>query len=215
VEETSVVAVGIVEDNPDGPSAADGAFRDRLLDGLAASIAERGYRDTTVADIVRHAKTSKRTFYAHFPSKDDCLLELLEADNIAMIAGIRAAVDPEAHWRTQIESAIDAYISAIEANPSISLTWIREFPALGAAARPVQRRGMARFTDMLVDITSSPGFRRAHLETVTRSTALILLGGLRELTAHTVEDGEDIRGITETAVTACVGLVGQSGPIAT
>jgi hypothetical protein len=37
-------------------------FRLRLLDGLAASIGERGYRATTVADIVRHARTSKRTF---------------------------------------------------------------------------------------------------------------------------------------------------------
>ena len=45
-------------------------FRRRLLDGLAASIEERGYRETTVADIVRHARTSKRTFYDHFPTKD-------------------------------------------------------------------------------------------------------------------------------------------------
>jgi AcrR family transcriptional regulator len=37
------------------------AFRGRLLDGLADSITERGYRTTTVADVVRHAKTSKRT----------------------------------------------------------------------------------------------------------------------------------------------------------
>jgi AcrR family transcriptional regulator len=36
----------------------DDPFRRRLLDGLAASIEERGYRDTTVADIVRHARTS-------------------------------------------------------------------------------------------------------------------------------------------------------------
>ena len=45
--------------------ATEGAdpFRGRLLDGLATSIGERGYRDTTVADIVRHARTSKRTFY--------------------------------------------------------------------------------------------------------------------------------------------------------
>jgi AcrR family transcriptional regulator len=34
---------------------------ERLLDGLVSSIGERGYRDTTVADIVRHARTSKRT----------------------------------------------------------------------------------------------------------------------------------------------------------
>jgi AcrR family transcriptional regulator len=185
----------------------DDPFRERLRDGLAASIAERGYRETTVADIVRHAKTSKRTFYSHFAGRDDCLLELLDIDNVRMIAGIRAAVDPDADWRIQVEQAVDAYLTAIEAHPALTLAWIREFPALGEAVRPVQRRGMARFTDLLVDITSSPGFRRAQLATVPRPTALILLGGLRELTAHTLEDGDDIRGIADTAVTACVGLI--------
>jgi AcrR family transcriptional regulator len=183
------------------------SFRERLLAGLAASIAERGYRDTTVADIVRHAKTSKRTFYAYFAGKDACLLDLLDTDNVAMIAEIRAAVNPEADWRTQIEQAVDAYLTVIAAAPAITLTWIRDFPALGDAARPVQRRGMSRFTDLLVDITASAGFRRAGLPTVTRPTALILIGGLRELTAHTLEDGEDIRGIAATAVAACTGLI--------
>ncbi|MGV0624231.1 helix-turn-helix domain-containing protein, partial [Mycobacterium kansasii] len=41
-------------------------FRLRLLDGLATSITERGYRASTVADVVRCARTSKRTFYDHF-----------------------------------------------------------------------------------------------------------------------------------------------------
>ena len=190
-----------------GPGTAADPFRQRLLEGLAASIAQRGYRETTVSDIVRHAKTSKRTFYAHFTGKDAALLELLEADNVAMIAGIRAAVDPAADWRVQVQQAVDAYVTAIETNPALTLAWIREFPALGEAVRPVQRQGMRLFTDMLVDITSSPGFRRAGMQTVSRQTALILLGGLRELTAHTLEDGEDIRGITETAVAAGVALV--------
>lgn len=190
-----------------GPVTAADPFRQRLLEGLAASIAQRGYRETTVSDIVRHAKTSKRTFYAHFTGKDAALLELLEADNVAMIAGIRAAVDPAADWRVQVQQAVEAYVTAIETNPALTLAWIREFPALGEAVRPVQRQGMRLFTDMLVDITSSPGFRRAGMQTVSRQTALILLGGLRELTAHTLEDGEDIRGITETAVAAGVALV--------
>jgi AcrR family transcriptional regulator len=206
-ERRAAIETETIETTGSTGSPGDGPFRERLLDGLAAAITERGYRETTVADIVRHAKTSKRTFYAQFASKDDCLLELLEMDNVRMIAGIRAVVDPEADWYTQIEQAINAYITAIAAAPAISLTWIREFPALGYAARPVQRRGMERFTDMLIDITSSLGFQRAGLQTVSRSLALILLGGLRELTAHTMEDGDDIHAITETAVTACVGLV--------
>ena len=43
------------------------------------SIVERGYRDTTVADIVRHARTSKRTFYEQFASKEECFIELLRS----------------------------------------------------------------------------------------------------------------------------------------
>ncbi|MDP9168957.1 MAG: TetR/AcrR family transcriptional regulator, partial [Actinomycetota bacterium] len=72
------------------------AFRRRLLDGLADSIAERGYRATTVADVVRYAKTSKRTFYDEFASKEECFVELLAANNDDLITGITAAVDPHA-----------------------------------------------------------------------------------------------------------------------
>ena len=57
-----------------GDEPAGDPFRERLLEGLADSIAQRGYRETTVADIVRNAKTSKRTFYAHFTGKDAALL---------------------------------------------------------------------------------------------------------------------------------------------
>ncbi|MBF6248423.1 TetR family transcriptional regulator, partial [Nocardia elegans] len=44
-------------------AAAESGFRRRLLDGMAAAVRERGYRDATVADVVRHARTSRRTFY--------------------------------------------------------------------------------------------------------------------------------------------------------
>ncbi|WP_099023386.1 TetR/AcrR family transcriptional regulator [Mycolicibacterium palauense] len=193
------------------PAGAD-PFRERLLDGLAESIAERGYRDTTVADIVRHAKTSKRTFYAHFAGKNECLLDLLDIENARMVEAIRAAVDPHGHWHTQIEQAIDSYVRTVAARPTIWLTWIREFPALGDAARPTQRRETQRLIDMLMDLTRSPGFREAGLPGITRPLALILLGGLRELTAYSLEDGEDIRGIADTAVAACAALVSRGYP---
>lgn len=182
------------------------AFRDRLLDGMASSITERGYRDTTVADIVRHARTSKRTFYEQFASKEECLIELLRRNNEDLIAHIRATVDPEADWRDQIRQAAGAYVDHIESRPAITLSWIREAPALGAAALPLHRLAMDHLTDMLVDLSDSPGFRRANLEPISRPMALILLGGLRELTALFVEDGRDVRGILEPAITAATAL---------
>jgi AcrR family transcriptional regulator len=186
-------------------------FRDRLLDGLAVSIGEHGYRDSTVADIVRHARTSKRTFYEQFASKEECLIELLRRNNADLIASIRAAVDPEAPWHDQIRQASVAYVDHIESRPAITLSWIREAPALGVAARPLHRLAMEQLTDMLVDLTDSPGFRRAQLPPISRPVALILLGGLRELTALFVEDDRDVRGIVEPAYAAAAAILGPRG----
>ena len=184
------------------------AFRDRLIDGLAASIGERGYRDTTVADIVRHARTSKRTFYEQFASKEDCLIELLRRNNEDLIAKIQAAVDSEADWQHQIRQAAVAYVEHIGSRPAITLSWIREAPALGVVAQPLNRLAMEALTDMLVDLTDSPGFRRAGLPPISRPLALILLGGLRELTALFVEDDRDVQGIVEHAVAAATAILG-------
>jgi AcrR family transcriptional regulator len=184
------------------------AFRDRVLDGLGASIGERGYRDTTVADIVRHARTSKRTFYAQFASKEACLIELLRRNNEDLIANIQAAVDPEADWQQQIRQAAEAYVNHIGSRPAITLSWIREAPALGVVAQPLNRLAMEALTDMLVDLTDSPGFRRADLPPISRPLALILLGGLRELTALFVEDDRDVQGIVAPAIEAATAILG-------
>jgi AcrR family transcriptional regulator len=183
-------------------------FRLRLLDGLATSIGERGYRATTVADIVRHARTSKRTFYDHYASKEQCFLELLLADNEKLGESIRAAVDPEADWQLQIRHAVEAYVKTIEARPAVTLSWIRELPSLGDAARPVQRRGLQLLSSLLIDLSASPGFRRAELPPLTAPLAVILLGGLRELTALAVEDGKPVREIVGPAVDASIALLG-------
>jgi AcrR family transcriptional regulator len=192
-----------------GPSVAElTPVIDRLLDGLAASLADRGYRDTTVADIVRQARTSKRTFYEQFASKEECLVELLRRNNIALIDAITAAVDPEAAWTDQIDAAVAAYLHHIRERPAVTLSWIREAPALASVAHPLHRDAMQALTDMLVVLTGSPGFRRAGLEPVPPTIALILLGGLRELTALFVEDGRDVGEIAAPAAASARALLG-------
>ncbi len=185
-------------------------FRRRLIDGLVSSIEERGYRETTVADIVRCARTSKRTFYDHFLTKQDCFFELLTANNEELVDTLRQAVDPAAPWRQQVRQAVTAYVQSIDATPAVTLSWIRELPALGETARPLLRRESGRLAAAIVELTAGPGFRGAGVSPLSGTAAVILVGGLREFTAQTVEDGTPMTAMIEPAVAVATALLNGS-----
>ena len=182
-----------------------GGFRRRLLDGLAASIVEDGYRETTVADIVRRARTSRRTFYEYFAGKEECFVALLAAVNNEMLRRIPAAVDPNSPWQDQVRQAIEAWIGFAESQPAITLSWIREVPSLSV---PACRQDMTQaFVGMIQTLCDTEPMRAAGIGPVPRELAVMLLGGLRELAATTVEDGGRIRDVSETAVRASIALL--------
>lgn len=183
-------------------------FRQRLLDGMAAAIAERGFRDSTVADVVRHTRTSRRTFYEHFASKQDCFIALLRKVNAEMVRQIAAAVDPRAPWDTQVQQAIEAWIAACKSRPALTLSSIREIPALADDARQLQRELLEAFIVLTQTLADTPELRAAGIVPPSRQFAIMLLGGLRELIATTVEDGGDISDITEVAVRATKAMLG-------
>jgi AcrR family transcriptional regulator len=182
--------------------------RRRLLDGLVTSIDAVGYRATTVADIVRHARTSRRTFYEHFASKEACLVALLRDANAELVRQIERAVDPGAPWATQVRQAVEAWIASAQSAPAITLSWIRDVPSLGEAARELQRDVMEAFVAMIQTLCDTEEWHAAGLGPVPRQVAVMLLGGLRELIATTVEDGGQVGDITEVAVRASIALLG-------
>jgi AcrR family transcriptional regulator len=193
----------------DGTHADDDAasFRGRLLAGLADSIRERGFRETTVSDIVRHARTSRRTFYAEFATKDACFVELLQVTNRMLTRRVAEAIDTAAPWETQIRQGAEAYVEAVASEPEITLSWIRELQALGAdTARRMQREAVDSLFRLLQEVTGNAEMLQAGARPMSRPFALLLIGGLRELTATLVEDGADVRDITEVAVEATVAL---------
>jgi AcrR family transcriptional regulator len=189
-------------------TATPADFRQRLLDAMAASIADVGYRDSTVAEIVRRARTSRRTFYEHFASKETCFTALITETNNEMIRRISAAVDPSQPWQVQIRQAVEAWLRCADSQRAVTHSWIRDIPSLGELGRDLQRDLMENFVTMVQTLASGERLRAAGVGPVTRPLAIVLLGGLRELIATTVEDGGQVTDITETAVQAAMALLG-------
>ena len=189
-------------------STLDETFRRRLLDGLTESIVADGYRNTTIADIVRRARTSRRTFYEHFASKEECFVALLTEANAEMMRRISASVDPKATWAAQVRQAVEAWIECAESAPATVLSWIRDVPSLGSASRQLQRDMMESFIVMVQTLCDTEELRVAGGPPVSRQVAIMLLGGLRELIATTVEDGRPFGEVTEVAVRSAIVLLG-------
>ena len=53
--------------------------RERLFAAMAATVAEKGYAATTVADLLDLSGVSRSSYYDHFSDKQDCFLAAVEA----------------------------------------------------------------------------------------------------------------------------------------
>jgi len=75
----------------------------------------------------------------------------------------------------------------------------------------VQRELLEAFVVLVQRLTDTPELRAAGIVPPPRPFAVMLLGGLRELIATTVEDGGDISDIAEVAVRATRAMLGPRG----
>src|SRR3954447_2556681 len=53
--------------------------RERLFAAMVATVAEKGYEATTVADLVQLSGVSRSAFYRHYDDKQSCFLAAVEA----------------------------------------------------------------------------------------------------------------------------------------
>ena len=131
---------------------------------------------------------------------------VVQSDGAGYLAGHDELGDPQARL-AQVRQAIEAWISSGEARPALMLSWIRDVPSLGAVARGLQRDSLESFIDMVGALGATDEFRAAGVGPVSRPRIIMLLGGLRELTAITVEEGGRMSDVAEEAVDASIALL--------
>jgi AcrR family transcriptional regulator len=179
-------------------------YRQRLIDAMSQAIEDKGYRQTTVADVVRIARTSRRGFYEQFADRDACFLALFDATNDALMAQIAASIAPELSWEEQINRSLSIYLDEIAGRPGLSKSFAHELAALGEAGAARQRVATERFAELLVTLVESG--RRERREPVTHpltmDMATMIVGGLRELTITAIQRGRDVHELHSLAAKA-------------
>jgi AcrR family transcriptional regulator len=108
--------------------------RQRIIAGAAKVFAERGYRQASVADIVKAAAIARKRFYENFASKEDCFFALYDEAIAATLDQVaRACGESVESFPERVSVAIAALLNAIEADPDAARACVVEGPAVGSA----------------------------------------------------------------------------------
>jgi AcrR family transcriptional regulator len=115
--------------------------RERILNAMAISCADKGYNATTIADITKGAGVSRATFYELFKDKEGCLyaaMELALADLTGRIAGAYSA---DAPWASNVRNAVAAVLGLLAEKPAFGRMALIEAPASGGPAADLYSSG--------------------------------------------------------------------------
>lgn len=153
--------------------------RRRILDGAARAIAARGYREVSVADIVKEAAIARARFYENFGSKEDCFLNLYdEAASDILEAVDQACGATLESFPERVSAGIAALLEEIEADPARARACVVEGPAVGPAINDRFEKLIADFAQLL---RSGRGECSPELSDTVEET---VVGGLYWLLYH-------------------------------
>jgi len=118
---------------------------ERLLRALASVVADKGYPNTTVAEVVERASTSQRTFYEHFKNKEDAIVAALDSGSAHMLAAALPAFRRAPDWKHAVHDTIEAMFRWGAEEPEYARMGGKEMYAAGRRAldqREVVTEGM-------------------------------------------------------------------------
>jgi AcrR family transcriptional regulator len=162
--------------------------RERLIAGLAEAIAEEGYSGTTIAHITRHAAVSRRTFYEHFSSKDECFVAAYDTVMEELRERVSVAFDAEDDWPHAVKAGIGAMLDFLAAEPHLARLCMVE--ALVAGPVVVERYDAAIQSFVPYFHTGREGRPPEVLARLSPTTEEALVGGMVSLISRRIIAGK-------------------------
>lgn len=161
--------------------------RHTFTDAIAELCVERGYRATTVADVVRRAKSSRHTFYECFDNREQIFLAAQERGTSEILArAVGAGEGAGAEPLQRVEAALGAVLAWIVEQPA--LAWVCLVEAQCATPESFRRyhETISRLTATLESVVSSTDER-------VPTTEEALVGGVAHVLGQLIRNGETAR----------------------
>lgn len=163
--------------------------RGRIIQAMIEAVAERGYQETRVADVVEGARVARKTFYDFFDDKEDCFLAAYDQVSARQFDAASSAFTetPDAPWAERIRAAMAALLESLASGPEGARFAIVEVLAAGPKALARRDAALRQFAE-LVDA----GRTESSLD-LPGMTSVAIVGGVFELLYSEILHGATAR----------------------
>lgn len=157
----------------------------RLQRAMVETVARLGYPATTVKDVVGLAHISRTTFYQHFESMQDCMLQTHDQIVRDSSERVAKAYRSKAGWDERLRTAFDEFFAVVVSDPDAAKLVVGEAFAVAEDGTEYRERAAASFELLLrQSFDQAPGGGR-----VSDTTLRALVGGIRRLVYIHLHDG--------------------------
>lgn len=106
----------------------------RIISALVQETAGKGFRATTVADVVKRAGISRKTFYENFNSKEDCFLAAQEHAMLTALNRVVEAAGTDQSWPLRVRAGLAAFLEYVAEEPALAKTCMVEALAVSPSS---------------------------------------------------------------------------------
>lgn len=153
---------------------------------MVQTIAEKGYAETSVEEVLRRAGVSRRTFYDQFSDKEDCFLQAYGTVLTQLMAVVREAYGESGLWPERVRAGLSALLEFLASEDAVARVAMIEVLAAGP-------RAVARYNESLDGFVSFLEEGRAASRQGAQmppGTARAVVGGLASVIHHRLLDGQ-------------------------
>jgi len=165
--------------------------RGRMLLAMTEAVAEKGYADTTVADVIARAGTSRETFYQQFANKQDCFLEAADEGAKLLIEKVGTSVEvSDGTPLERFDRLLLTYLQTLDEEPALARTLLIDVFAAGPDAMRRRVAVQRRFAALLVEVLAGDERLAALPDRGFASEAFV--GAVSALVTARLIDGQDV-----------------------
>ncbi|MBM3307213.1 MAG: TetR/AcrR family transcriptional regulator [Candidatus Eisenbacteria bacterium] len=165
-----------------------GNKRERIIAAAARFFGEKGYHNTTTAEVAEAAGVAAGTIYIYFSSKEELLVAVFEEFLDKHMASLREGVEREPGPEAKLRRLIVLGLELMQENPDSARIFLSQLRQSTAMIKMVAKRSSRAYRG-IIESTLDEGVRSGVFRPMdTRAVASMLFGSFQNLVLDWVAD---------------------------